>query len=181
MLHFPYRTNEKTHEIKTSGHIRFFASRLLRTCSRRWLTSGFKRVISFDFDWWKRQMLRQINMWSAAAPGKLLRLHRTDLHDDGLHRVLIGAFPSVPWNSNSKETLLQPPAVNPIRVCTVTLRCTRNLPWRLRHSCESTCPGLCQRWKTSCHCGFSWSLLQRHREDTERTQRRHSVIDWKYL
>ena len=121
MLHFPYRTNEKTHEIKTSGHIRFFASRLLRTCSRRWLTSGFKRVISFDFDWWKRQMLRQINMWSAAAPGKLLRLHRTDLHDDGLHRVLIGAFPSHPWNSNSIETLLQPPAVNPIRVCMVTV------------------------------------------------------------
>mgnify|MGYP007124598880 CR=1 FL=1 len=66
-------------------------------------------------------MLRQINMWSAAAPGKLLRLHRTDLHDDGLHRVVMGVFPSYPYNPNSKGSLLLPPAINPIRVCIVTI------------------------------------------------------------
>lgn len=52
------------------------------------------------------------------GPGDLL--HRTDLHADGLQGVLI-ALPWRPLHSNSIESAVSPPTINPVWISSMTV------------------------------------------------------------
>ena len=51
------------------------------------------------------------------GPGDLV--HRTDLHPDALQGVVI-TLPMVPLHSNSRESFISPPTINPVGICVVT-------------------------------------------------------------
>ena len=48
------------------------------------------------------------------GPGDLV--HRTDLHADALQGVVI-TLPMVPCRSNTRESCISPPKINPVEVC----------------------------------------------------------------